>query len=480
MEEFVALMKGEPAWLTGVVHGPQVRLTLAQVRAALPARYPLRDYPDITHSRTCQYPVPDWDVAFAVTIGREGCNPRPTQTAQIFRYARPHTAGFITYSEGCHDDVNKAVWSALGWDEKADLREVLRQYGRYFVSPALGDRFAEGLFALERNWVGPVLGNAGIDETLKLFREMERDAGPREKLSWRFQQALYRAYYDAYVRARLRHEVGATDAARAKLRQAGTLGSLEAMAAAEAVLDRAAKEAPAAELRARAAELAEAQFQSVRAQLSVRKYHAISVGRGASLDTIDAPLSDAAWLRAEIAAARKLKDEPARLARLNAALNREDSGPGGFYDALGDPRRHPHLVLGPGWEKDPGYYVSPLSTVGRAGVPPACPRAWWTHAQTHYDTPLQMRYTGLDRAASYRVRVVYGRGERRKVRLTADSREVHGYLLKPLEPLEFDVPAAATAGGELTLTWTQEPGETGPGRGCQVAEVWLLRRPGGK
>jgi hypothetical protein len=191
-------------------------------------------------------------------------------------------------------------------------------------------------------------------------------------------------------------------------------------------------------------------------------------------------LSDAAWLRAEIAAARKLKDEPARLARLAGVLNREDPGPGGFYDALGDPRRHPHLVLGPGWEKDPGYYVSPLSTVGRAGVPPASPRAWWTHAQTHYDAPLQMRYTGLDRDAVYRVRVVYGRGERRKVRLTANGREVHGYLLKPLEPLEFDVPAAATAGGELTLNWTQEPGETGPGRGCQVAEVWLLRRPGGK
>src|SRR5262249_11406011 len=156
---------------------------------------------------------------------------------------------------------------------------------------------------------------------------------------------------------------------------------------------------PAAELRGRAAELAEALFQSVRAQLSVKKYHAIAIGRGASLDTIDAPLSDAAWLRAQIAAARKLGDEPARIARLNAALDREDPGPGGFYDDLGDPRRQPHLVRGPGWEKDPGYYASPHSTISRSGVPPASPRAWWNHAQTHYDTPLQMRYPNLDRAA---------------------------------------------------------------------------------
>ncbi len=477
MDDFLALMKAEPTWLTGVVHGPQVRLSIPQLRAALPARYPLRDYPDITHSRTCQYAIPDWDLAFTVTIAREGCNPRPQQMAHIFRYARPHTAGFITYSEGCHDDVNKVIWSALGWDDKADLRGVLRQYGRYFVSPALADRFADGLFALERNWTGPAMENAGIDETLKLFRAMERDAGPREKLSWRFQQALYRAYYDAYVRARLRHEVGATDAARAKLREAGRLGSREAMAAAEAILDRAAKEKPAIELRARAGELAEALFQSIRAQLSVAKYHAISVGRGASLDTIDAPLSDAAWLRAEIAAARKLPDEPARLARLGACVHREDPGPGGFYDDLGDPLRQPHLVRGPGWEKDPGYYLTPLSTISRAGVPPASPRAWWTQTQTHYDTPLRMRYTGLDKGAAYRLRVVYGRAEGRKVRLTAgEGLEVHGWEGKQLQPLEFDVPAGATARGELTLTWRQEPGQTGAGRGCQVAEVWLIRK----
>jgi hypothetical protein len=480
MDDFLALMKKEPAWLAGVVHGPQVRLSIPQLRAAVPARYPIRDYPDITHSRTCQYPVPDWDLAFALTIAREGCNPRPVQTAQIFRYARPHTSGFITYSEGCHDDVNKVVWSALGWDDKADVREVLRQYGRYFVSPALADRFADGLFALEKNWVGPARENAGIDETLKLFREMERDAGPREKLSWRFQQHLYRAYYDAYVRARVRHELGATDAARAKLREAGRIGSAEATAQAEAILDRAAKEKPAAELKARASELAEALFQSIRAQLSVKKYHAISVGRGASLDTIDAPVSDASWLRAEIAAARKLGDEAARVARLSAAVNREDPGPGGFYDDLGDPRRQPHLVRGLGWEKDPGYYVSPMPTLSRASFPPASPRAWWAYSQTHYETPLRMRYTGLDPKAAYRLRVVYGRGDRR-VRLTAGGgQEVHGWLRKPLQPVEFDVPAAATSGGELTLSWAQEPGEAGPGRGCQVSEVWLLKKPGRK
>jgi hypothetical protein len=478
MEEFYDLVRREPPWLAGVVYGPQTRVSLPKLRAALPARLPIRDYPDITHSRQCQYPVPDWDVAFAVTEGREVSNPRPLQTARMLRYGRANTFGFITYSEGCHDDVNKAVWSALGWDGKADEKDVLRQYGRYFIGPALGDRFADGLLALEKNWVGPVRENTGIDETLKAFRAMERDAGPREKLNWRFQQALYRAYYDAYVRARLIHETAAMHAALARLRQAETVGVVQVIADAESILDRAAKEPAAPELRARLNELAEALFQSIRAQLSVAKYHGMA-GRGNSLDTIDAPLTDAAWLRAEMAAAKGLPDEAVRLARLSAAVNRADPGPGGFYDDFGDPKRQPHLVRGPGWEKDPGFDESPQCAFSLRGG--ATPRAWWHYAETHYETPLRARYDGLDRSAEYRVRVVYGAQQGRKVRLTAGgSHEVHGFLARPFEPVEFDVPAAATADGKLTLTWTPEPGAGGPGRGCQVCEVWVLKKPRGK
>jgi hypothetical protein len=479
MDEFFALMKQEPAWLAGLVHGPQVRIPLPALRAAIPSRYPIRDYPDITHSRHCQYPVPDWDVAFALTEGREGSNPRPTQIAAIYHYARPSMFGFITYSEGCHDDVNKTVWSALGWNDGADVREVLRQYGRYYISPAFADRFADGLLGLERNWTGPALTNDEIDETLKLFRTLEREASPAVKLNWRFQQALYRAYYDAYVRARLKYETSLKEAALGKLREAKQLGALRAADEADAILGRAAKEPVARDLRQRVFELAEALFQSIRAQLSVPKYQAIAIERGANLDGIDVPLTDAAWLKKQLAEVHKLPEEPARLARIHAILHRTDPGPGGFYDDLGDPQRQPHLVRGAGWASDPASYASPLVGFNFRGTGPApdAPREWWQHAETLYDTPLRLRYTSLDPAATYRVRVVYSRERRTsRMRLVAnDKYEVHDYLARPAEPVEFAVPAAATAGGELTLTWTQEPGIGGAGRGCQVAEVWLLK-----
>ena len=68
----------------------------------------------------------------------------------------------------------------------------------------------------------------------------------------------------------------AENAALAKLREAKTLGAAKAMDEAEAILNRAAKEPAARELRARVFELGEALFQSIRAQLSVERYAAIA------------------------------------------------------------------------------------------------------------------------------------------------------------------------------------------------------------
>lgn len=478
LADFYALMKQEPAWLSGIVHGPQVRVSLPVLRANIPAKYPIRDYPDITHSRTCQYPVPDWDVAFALTIGREGTNPRPMQMADIYRYAKPHTTGFITYSEGCHDDVNKVIWSVLGWDDQADLHEAMRQYGRLFVSPKLSEQVAEGIFALERNWIGPAFKNKGIEETLSLFQKMESTAGPREKLSWRFQQLQYRAYYDAYIRSRTLHESIISTHARNVLSDVKTVGTLKATTEALQILDQGDKLQPGGELKLRVSELAAALFQSTRAQLSVSKYHAIDVGRGANLDLIDAPLSDFSWLRQEIAAIQNLDTEQSRMERLTAMLNREDPGPGCFYDKLGDPERQPHLVRTKKYKDDPAFFESPLTAFGRAAAPDhsKIPREWWSFVETHYDTPLQLKYTGLDRRGSYSVRVVYARAEGKDTSLKANDVELHGPINKTYEPLTYAVPQSATAKGELTLTWTQPAGAGGPGRGCQVCEVWLIKK----
>jgi hypothetical protein len=481
MNVFYEIMNGRPDFLSGVVFGPWVRVPLATLREKIPPEYSIRRYPDITHSLSCQYPVPDWDLAYALTEGREGINPRPTDAAAIFRHQAENAIGFISYSEGVNDDVNKMVWSGLGWDPDADVVDILRQYSRYFIGPDYQDDFAQGLLALERNWRGPLLANEAVETTLAQFQSMERDASPRTLQNWRFQQGLYRAYYDAYVRARLVHETDLEQQARARLRRAPTLGSLRAIEEAESVLKRADVDNPAPDWRRRLYQLAEALFQSIRMQLSVDLYQAISVGRGANLDTLDRPLNDRPWLTGRFAEIREMESEAARLEALRTITDWTDPGPGGYYDDLGRVGNQPHLVPGKDYSEDPMFFETPL--VGfdcRRGWK----RSWCDYIDNLYESSVSLRYQDLDPDAAYAVRVVYAGAQSRdgqdiRVRLVADgAHEVHDWLVKPrpIAPVEFDVPREATADGDLTLTCRAEPGRGGPGRGCQIGEVWLVKR----
>ena len=220
LDEFYGLLRKEPAWLTGVVFAPQNRDSFADFRKNVPAKYRIRRYPDITHSLRAQYPVVDWDLAHALTSSREPINPRPLDQAVIFRKLMKHSSDFITYSEGNNDDVNKFVWSGLGWDPETPVIDILRHFSRYFIGDRYTESFAQGLLALERNWRGPLASNVSVYATLQQFQDMERAATPHELKNWRMQQALYRAYFDAYQRARLIAETAQESAAMERLRAA--------------------------------------------------------------------------------------------------------------------------------------------------------------------------------------------------------------------------------------------------------------------
>ena len=232
--------------------------------------------------------------------------------------------------------------------------------------------------------------------------------------------------------------------------------------------------------------LGEALFQSIGMQLSVSKYKAIAVDRGASLDTLDYPLNNRAWLRDRFAKIRKLGSEQARRDAIEQILDWTNPGPGGFYDDLGNPAKQPHLLRGLGFPGDPAAASFPRTDSEEdlvfddpkeaAGVPRRM--SWMDHAESLYDAPLQMRYTGLDDKANYKIRVVYGGDDfRRKIRLAANDIQIHPLITKPypVEPIEFAIPPGTIQKGQLTLTWSGERGLGGNGRDCQVSEVWLLK-----
>ncbi len=500
MDEFLDIMKGQPAWLSGIVFGPQTRLDLPTLRKLIPERYPIRLYPDITHTLECQFPVPDWDVAFSLTEGRESICPRPEEFANIARRYLPYSSGFGSYSEGCNDDANKFVWSAMAWDPEAKLIEVLRDYGRLFVSHRYADDFALGLLGLQKAWQGPLISNENVDSTLLRFQNMERNATPAELLSWRFQQALYRAYYDAYVRRRLIYETDLYNQAMDKLAEIYAVGSQPVapgnlghrnpgptndmdptlvIAEAQSVLAKAFTQPVAPELRTRVIALAEALFQSIRMQLAMERYQAEGVERGGNLDTVDAPVTNGPWLAKRLREIGSLPSAGDQVKAIDEILNRTNPGPGGFYDDLGDISRPSRLIRGLGSVEDPELRKSVL--IGhRFPLPAEMPLAWKRWAEALFDAPLHLHYSELDPKALYKVRVVYaGDSPHIKIRMACEGGpEIHPFIDKPqpTAPLEFDIPAEATAHGQLTLAWTREPGLGGNGRGAQVAEVWLLRR----
>ncbi len=164
-----------PKWFAGLVGGPSSP-PLADTRHRLPARYVLRDYPDLTHNKLCQYAVQEWDQAYALTLGREAINPRPAEFAAIHRRTAGYTDGFISYSDGAHDDVNKTVWSALSWDPNMSVRDILVDYARGYFSPAVAQAAADGILAIERNWHGPLVDNGAVEGTLLTWQTLEKRA----------------------------------------------------------------------------------------------------------------------------------------------------------------------------------------------------------------------------------------------------------------------------------------------------------------
>jgi hypothetical protein len=496
-QEYLKLMKAEPKWLDGVVYGPWTRVTIQELRAKIPAKYPIRYYPDITHTIHAEFPVPEWDVAFAVTEARESINPRPTDYKKVFDHMMPSSIGFLTYSEGVNDDMNKFVWSGLGWDPNQDVSQILREWARWFISPKYETGLAQAVLNLESDWHGPLLPRTSVDDTLREVQTIEHEATPQMLLSWRFQQILYRAYYDGYVRQRLLYETGLEQQANDVLRNAQRTGSLLAMEDATRILDQATTKPAAEDLRNRIFAMAEALYQSIHAQLSVDKYKAIAISRGANLDTIDFPLNNRVYLKDQFSKIRMLPKEDDRLAAIKGILNRDDPGPGGFYDDLGATAMQPHLVNeGPGYANDPGGFHSTRSEyaafsggiIGRKSSEatdpegPAkfilTPMSWWTWAETRYETPFTMRYEHLDPNARYKVKVVFiGRSSDPKIRLMAnDKYEVHGWIQKPavMGPVEFPVPQEATKTGTLTLRWYLDQGQGGFNGSIDIAEVFLM------
>ena len=225
-----------------------------------------------------------------------------------------------------------------------------------------------------------------------------------------------------------------------------------------------------------------------------------------NLATFEAPLSDKAFILTEIQQIAAMGgggggggDPSPQLKAIADVVDWDVAAPGGYYDKLGSAGslsgRSPRLVTGQGAGRggaatpDPAFYFTPHhQTLAQADWKANySARAEWssfTVGQSGGGHPVELRYTGLDPRASYRLSILFFasefknfKTERNSVTAGATRLQTEAPSPNPMRRVSFGVPANETAGGELRVVCTSPDSaggidgfETG---GCSIVAVWL-------
>ncbi len=335
-----ALSAATDGTIAGVITGPNRAFDLDELRRRLPEKYPIRFYPDITHNLRCEHPVhfekDDWHYAFSACLSRESVNPRPAEYKRLFDTVSPYTVGSVTYSDGVNDDVNKAVWCALEWDGSISAEEICEDYARLYLPECESAAAAAALLMLERNWNGAPTEKR-IDDAYYFIMNL-----PSARGNWRLSQLKFRAACDMYIKARFLADTAAAGVGKALLLSGQKEAAAAALCAPEPENVRALRE----ELGAYADLLNETSGM----QLSVTAHGASGWERGATLDTVDLPITDREWLLhlaetapdcAAAAGAIRQNDAEGCLARFSFAFDWPDGlrtaqDPGFYMNFQGD------------------------------------------------------------------------------------------------------------------------------------------------
>jgi len=456
---YTYLEENKPEWLRGVVSGPGSP-SIAETRFRLPAKYKHRQYPDITHNVRCDYPVVNWDQAYMLTIGREGINPMPNYYAKIHETYAQFTDGFISYSDGVHDDVNKVTWSMRGWDIEQEPVDIMTDYCRFFFGPEVATKAANGIMALEQNWVGPIRKNGAIEPTFDYWQKLEKE-NPQLAGNWRWQMLVVRAYYDTYQHRRKIYEEGLEKEANKILATAKEIGAEKAMAQALELVNQADTKPLNQDLHAKIVKYCDDLFHSIGYQSDVEKYHASNSQRSCILQFVNYPLNNRWWLADEFKKISAMGSEAKKIDRLEVIRKWENPGPGSYYDNVSNIETGPRVLT-------TSYDATDV--------------AWWKGGYSRERLSSQLfqpqpalEYINLDMNGRYNIRVS-GKGEALlrvdglRLDPIAYDKEIGGFK-------EFVVPKNLTQDGTIKVTFDRpEESHIRWSNQSHVSDVWLIKK----
>lgn len=495
------LQEEKPDWLQMIVFGPLSR-NFAQARRRIPARYRLMMYPDITHFTGGDYLFVPYqydsvgarfyqhshEEVFAFT--------RPHGLPDVHRATRTDTDGSFPYSEGIHDDVNKALWSQLDWNPRSEARSVIREYASLFFGSDSAEAMTDYLYLLEEN-LAPGMGDREtISEAQSLIRRIAYTLPDWAAAGWRWPVFSARGEFDRLIQLRIQATAAvqraleaakAADDPRPALRELGRVYDGESWGITQ-----------------NERELSKTLAEIGRLKLIVRDLGDEALRRGGiELDgcyRIQDTTTDFDWAMDDLRAAA-LSPDGVVVSReaIQHALAPEDAGPGGVYVNCGDPRyakgkwwwreqsySQPHLVRGTRWTSswydDSGHVHRQLYLQFGKGQDPYQRDFFMGNRSQQIghvwarDGGALYRFEGLDPEKSYQLRVTYCQfyGERRRQALLAGAFVIHADLLLPdykAREYEFQIPRGAYREGRLDLTFKNVGGWPDD---AIVNEIWII------
>lgn len=501
-DEFYEAIAEQPDWVTGVCFAPWEQHSIEEMADMLPEKYKynIRNYPDISHNTNCQFPVPMWDNAFALTLGREGNNARPRAMKHIHNMTEPYTCGAITYSEGIHDDINKIIWCDQDFDSKMEVSETLKDYVRLFIDADVADELAALILRLENNWDGPILENDNIDAVYRDMRKLDDVIGKETKENYRYQMIKLRVYSDYWTKYKFSYDKDNEGRARQVISRAGQLGAKNTIKEARSILDL-SKDAPAMEsLLNEMQRLSDSLYEKCRIQLTVTQHHGQRWIRGAYLETAHMPLNEYQYLMMKFREIEKTEKEEEAVAALLGLNARNNPGEGNFYCCLGTEEGFKHVLQYRTWEEDPGYLKTPVKDHSIYSIMGLfhqmkgwhyefpMPLTWAWNATALYGTPLEVCFDGLVPDKRYMLKVFYPNTFLKAVHhMQKPEEDTECYLWAGDELLassiprkemksdvtwDYELPKESYAAGTLKLKWQVY----GTLKAFAVSEIWIIQK----
>jgi len=474
----------------------------------LPPQQKLLYYNEITHWKYAQhafiqmYPRPDrdgnqpphWsheiyerrpDQFLTMVYNRLSFYACPQNYYRVFNDLMPYGVGDITHSSGHHDHFNQWMWARLLWAPRTSLEAVINDYCNTWFGPEAAPVMAKALLILEQNIEEkqdtPLPEKTGI----KRYYDLVKQAGkliPKEIMDqdWCWRMYMQKGVLDRYTQLNVEQQMQ-LQSRIGKLISDGIKSGDSKKAILEALNWFDLKETnEMIALREEATELGEESnklFGERNDGLYNLKHDFIGLG----------------WLQRQLERA-KSADTRKRDELLSMIVDYENPGEGGFYDNLGTYNIAPHVVAGYPYDHGQPYVSEMLSEGNR-------PSQRSMHYTQNEDQGLTLHYSNLDKNASYKIRFTFVRPWYQKqyaMRMNQKSQSIYAnniLIAKDVElPLRmsdfftFDIPAQATADGELTIRLERaadvahgdrvsiEQWRNAGGWGTLASEVWLIKK----